>query len=183
MENLIKIKHTNVKCEPAAPDTDDFAPVLEDLELICASARIDAVTASITKLSRSKAVELFRTQKIFVNGKCMENNSYALKPDDILVIRGTGKFIYKGCGNETRKAGLCPPAKIRVTFPAVYCFIILFYYPVTACSYFCSDALCQCLLPLLQTMHQQQTGPDICCISSLHRCICFFNCCIGIFCL
>ena len=76
MENLIKIKHTNVKCEPAAPDTDDFAPVLEDLE---------------------------RTQKIFVNGKCMENNSYALKPDDILVIRGTGKFIYKGCGNETRK--------------------------------------------------------------------------------
>ena len=78
MENLIKIKHTNVKCEPAAPDTDDFAPVLEDLELICASARIDAVTASITKL-------------------------YALKPDDILVIRGTGKFIYKGCGNETRK--------------------------------------------------------------------------------
>ena len=75
MENLIKIKHTNVKCEPAAPDTDDFAPVLEDLELICASARIDAVTASITKLSRSKAVELFRTQKIFVNGKCMENNS------------------------------------------------------------------------------------------------------------
>lgn len=47
MENLIKIKHTNVKCEPAAPDTDDFAPVLEDLELICASARIDAVTASI----------------------------------------------------------------------------------------------------------------------------------------
>ena len=103
MENLIKIKHTNVKCEPAAPDTDDFAPVLEDLELICASARIDAVTASITKLSRSKAVELFRTQKIFVNGKCMEKNSYALKPDDILVIRGTGKFIYKGCGNETRK--------------------------------------------------------------------------------
>ena len=84
MENLIKIKHTNVKCESAAPDTDDF-------------------TASITKLSRSKAVELFRTQKIFVNGKCMENNSYALKPDDILVIRGTGKFIYKGCGNETRK--------------------------------------------------------------------------------
>mgnify|MGYP000093232681 CR=1 FL=1 len=79
MENLIKIKHTNVKCEPAAPDTDDFAPVLEDLELICASARIDAVTASITKLSRSKAVELFRTQKIFVNGKCMEKQQLCVK--------------------------------------------------------------------------------------------------------
>lgn len=103
MENLTKIKHTNVKCTPAALLTDDFAPELEDLEIICASPRIDAVVASITKLSRSKAVELFRTQKVFVNGKCMENNSYSLKPDNILVIRGIGKFIYNGCGNETRK--------------------------------------------------------------------------------
>jgi RNA-binding protein YlmH len=33
----------------------------------------------------------------------MENNSYTLKEGDILVIRGLGKFIYNGCGNETRK--------------------------------------------------------------------------------
>ena len=103
IDNLTKIKHTNIKCEISAPDNSDFAPVLEDIEVICASPRIDAVCASITKLSRSKAVELFRTQKVFINGKCMENNSYILKPDDILVIRGHGKFIYKDCGNETRK--------------------------------------------------------------------------------
>jgi len=33
----------------------------------------------------------------------MENNSYALKPNDILVMRGFGKYIYQGSGNETRK--------------------------------------------------------------------------------
>jgi RNA-binding protein YlmH len=33
----------------------------------------------------------------------MENKSCQLKENDILVIRGLGKFIYKGCGNETRK--------------------------------------------------------------------------------
>lgn len=103
MENLTKIKHTTVKCEQADFISDDFAPELADMEIICASPRIDAVVAGITKLSRSKAVELFRTQKIFVNGKAMENNSYSLKNSDILVIRGEGKYIYQGCGNETRK--------------------------------------------------------------------------------
>lgn len=103
IDNLVKIKHTNVKCEVTTLTDSNLTPSLEDIELICASARIDAVTASITKLSRSKAAELFRSQKVFVNGKCMENNSYMLKDNDILVIRGTGKFIFKGCGNETKK--------------------------------------------------------------------------------
>lgn len=103
MENLTKIKHTTVKCEQTGLISEDFAPELADMEIICASPRIDAVVAGITKLSRSKAVELFRTQKIFVNGKTMENNSYSLKEGDILVIRGEGKYLYHGCGNETRK--------------------------------------------------------------------------------
>ena len=33
----------------------------------------------------------------------MENKSSQLKEGDILVIRGFGKFIYNGSGNETRK--------------------------------------------------------------------------------
>jgi len=33
----------------------------------------------------------------------MENNSYQLKANDILVIRGTGKFIYQGAVEENKK--------------------------------------------------------------------------------
>lgn len=102
-DNLTKIKHTNVKCEITAPSTDNFTPELSAVEIICASPRIDAVTAGITKLSRSRAVQLFREKKVFINGRIMENNSYSLKPGDIIVIRGYGKYIYDGCGNETRK--------------------------------------------------------------------------------
>lgn len=40
---------------------------------------------------------------MFLNGINIENNSAQLKPGDILVIRGFGKFIFDGCGNETRK--------------------------------------------------------------------------------
>ncbi len=107
-KNVLTIKHTNVICTNItnnidASDIDMIKPERKELELIAASPRIDAVVASITKLSRSNASELFHSKKIYINGICNENKSYQLKSGDILVIRGTGKFIYLGCGNETRK--------------------------------------------------------------------------------
>ena len=81
----------------------DNLSTVKDIEVLSASERIDAAVASLTKLSRSQAVELFRARKIFINSRQMENNSYQLKANDILVIRGTGKFIYQGCGKETKK--------------------------------------------------------------------------------
>ena len=84
-------------------DFDIIKPELKDIEIIAASPRIDAVVASITKMSRSQCLELFSSKKIYVNGLCMENKSSQLKEGDILVIRGFGKFIYNGSGNETRK--------------------------------------------------------------------------------
>ncbi len=107
-KNISTIKHTNVVCTNITntidtSDIDGIKPELKELELIAASPRIDAVVASITKRSRSNAAELFNTKKIYINGICNENKSYQLKSGDIVVIRGTGKFIYLGCGNETRK--------------------------------------------------------------------------------
>ena len=103
-DNLTRIKHTNVRCI-ICPDDDlpDIVPTLEEFQCIAASERIDAAIASITKLSRSQAVALFREKKVFLNNRVLENNSYNLKPEDTLSIRGYGKFIYKSCGHETRK--------------------------------------------------------------------------------
>ena len=103
IDNLSTVKHTHIQCTKT--DINDIAcsPELEDIEVLSASERIDAAVASLTKLSRSQAVELFRARKIFINSRQMENNSYQLKVNDILVIRGTGKFIYQGCGKETKK--------------------------------------------------------------------------------
>lgn len=102
IENLTSIRHTHVKCE-LTNEMINIEPDFLEFQVIAASKRADAVVAAITKLPRSKAVELFRSSKIFINGLCCENNSCQLKPDDILVIRGTGKFIFESAGNETRK--------------------------------------------------------------------------------
>lgn len=103
IDNLSTVRHTHVKCTEIPINSVDSAPILEDIEILAASERIDAAVAAITRTSRSQAVELFRARKIFLNSRQMENNSYQLKPGDILVIRGFGKYIYKQCGSETRK--------------------------------------------------------------------------------
>ena len=102
-DNLTTIKHNHVRATVCDKIPDIIRPVLTEFEVIAASARIDAVVASITKLSRSSALEFFSAKKVFLNGMNIENNSAQLKPGDILVIRGFGKFIFDGCGNETRK--------------------------------------------------------------------------------
>lgn len=103
IDNLTKIKHTHVSCTKVSGDVEDVKPTLEDVSLIVASKRIDVVVAGLIKLSRSKVLELFRTKKIFINGKGTENNSTQLQDNDILVIRGYGKYIFQSVGNETRK--------------------------------------------------------------------------------
>lgn len=102
-DNLDTIRHTHIHCSVCEEDVPALKPELEDIRIIAASPRIDAVVASITKLSRSNSNELFSSKKIYVNGQCIENKSAHLKSDDILVIRGTGKFIYVGDESETRK--------------------------------------------------------------------------------
>ena len=103
IDNLTKIKHTNVKLEIVNnTNLEAIKAKKESLELISASPRLDAVVASITKLSRTKVKDLFLQRKIYVNGLLNENVSYKLKEEDILVIRGMGKFIFKGNGKETK---------------------------------------------------------------------------------
>lgn len=103
IQNLTTIRHTHVQCSIGTPPEDILRPKLEAIEVIAASARIDAVVAALTRQSRSLVIEQFKAGKIYVNSFCCQNHSAQLKEGDILVIRHNGKFIYEGCGKETRK--------------------------------------------------------------------------------
>ncbi|MBQ2803624.1 MAG: hypothetical protein IJF07_06970 [Lachnospiraceae bacterium] len=105
-ENLEQIKHTHVKCAI----TEHYAsipqeePVKKAVQV--ASERVDAVIAKVYNQSRSEVLELFRTGKIFINGRLCENNSRLLKQGDVINARGYGKFIFSGEVRETRKGKL-----------------------------------------------------------------------------
>ena len=106
MENLSQVRHTHVKLRILEDEEEFIQKEIEELAVTAASERIDGVIAKIYNLSRSQSIEHFRAKKIYVNSRLCENNSYQLKQDDIVSVRGYGKFVYNGVGYQTKKGKL-----------------------------------------------------------------------------
>lgn len=103
IEQLDKIRHTIVKLS-YVPLTDLKAvQKLKDMDGIVTSNRLDSILACVFKLSRSQAIDLLRAEKVFVNGKSIQNPSYSLKNDEIISLRGYGRFVFAGETGTTGK--------------------------------------------------------------------------------
>ncbi len=102
-DNLTKVKHTNIKCEIVNQMADIPRQEPKEERVLVSSARIDGVIAKVYNVSRSESIDLFRSKKIYVNGRLNENNSQTLKQKDVVNVRGYGKFIYEGVEYETKK--------------------------------------------------------------------------------
>lgn len=106
MENLTRIKHTNISCMLFDGEAEYLMPKLKEKEIQAASERLDGIIAKAYQLSREKSLLLFREKKIYVNGRVQENNSSIPKTGDIVSVRGYGRFRYDGMSHTTRK-GKC----------------------------------------------------------------------------
>jgi len=102
VENLTKIKHTNVKAVIDNEADVSSQVQMAEKNIIASSVRIDGIVSKIYNLSRSESINLFRDKKIFVNSRSCENNSYQLKDGDVVSVRGYGKFIFDRTGSMTR---------------------------------------------------------------------------------
>lgn len=106
LEELQKVRHTDVKCSRA--EADEILEKREKIRqsLTVSSERADVIIASLYHFSRTQSMDLFRAQKVFVNGRICENNSCLLKKGDVVSVRGKGKFVYDGADRETKKGKL-----------------------------------------------------------------------------
>lgn len=105
-EHLDKVKHTHVKCTITEEPPTQIQKELLEKTIQVASERIDGILAKVYGLSRGESLELFRQKLVYVNGRLCENNSYSVKPQDVLVTRGYGKCIYQGGGGLSKKGKL-----------------------------------------------------------------------------
>lgn len=103
VENLDKIKHTNVSAAVISQLEESVSYEKKTSEILVPSLRIDAVIAKKCNLSRSKVLELFKGQKVFLGGRVIENNSYNVKEGDTITVRGYGKMIFDKISGETKK--------------------------------------------------------------------------------
>lgn len=68
-------------------------PEFEEIKITVSSMRLDNVVSEISRISRGKAEELLMQEKVFVNSKIETKSAKTVKENDILAIRGKGKFV------------------------------------------------------------------------------------------
>jgi RNA-binding protein YlmH len=103
VENCVSIKHTTVNCkEVDSPPVESIA-LPDESEIVVPALRCDAVLAAVYNLSRSESKKFFLQKLVFINSACCEDPSRVLKENDIVSLRGKGRFIYCGEKLVTKK--------------------------------------------------------------------------------
>ena len=103
LKELSRIKHTSVECEILKGLPELAFSVPEEKHVNVPSARADAVISAVFKLSRAESLELFKKERIFLNGKLTTDPGRELAETEIVSVRGYGRFKYNGIERTTKK--------------------------------------------------------------------------------
>lgn len=75
----------------------------EEIQIIVSSLRLDNIVSELARTSRTKAEEVISSGRIFVNFENIMKESKILKEEDIITIRGKGRFrIIEILGNTKK---------------------------------------------------------------------------------
>ena len=75
---------------------------VEELNIIVPSLRLDNFVSDLARTTRSKAVQIINSERVFINGQNETKSSKQIKLGDIITIRGKGRFIVKEFSGTTR---------------------------------------------------------------------------------
>ena len=103
VSELIRIKHTSVKCDLVPNNKCNFSVNFKEVEGSVASTRLDAVIAFVYHLSRNEVKELISKERVFVEWKAAFSGGYTLKEMSRVSVRGYGKFKFVKSQGQTRK--------------------------------------------------------------------------------
>ena len=103
MEELCRIRHTSVCITEIDAEDVTYQPKTKEISGTVSSLRLDSLLSLAFSSSRSKLVAYIENGKVFVNGKLVTSNGYQIKEDDIISVRGLGRFQFKELVSETKK--------------------------------------------------------------------------------
>lgn len=76
---------------------------VQNIKITVASMRLDNVVAELAKCSRGKANEILSQERVLLNHEVIEKSSKEVKENDVITIRGKGRFVIKSIVGNTRK--------------------------------------------------------------------------------
>jgi RNA-binding protein YlmH len=103
IDNLIKVKHTNIKTAITKLNDFIYKPRQKEITGTVSSVRLDSILSVAFHSSRSSLIGLIEGGKVFVNSKVILSNSYVVKENDVVSVRGMGRFVFKENLGTTKK--------------------------------------------------------------------------------
>ncbi len=104
-DNLTRVRRTSVKAERSAVP-ECTAEKFESVTVFAASKRLDVLIGAVYNLSRSEAVKLIAAERTFVNSVLTISPSKTVGDNDIVSVRGYGRFVLSGEVKTTKKGRL-----------------------------------------------------------------------------
>ncbi len=74
----------------------------KDYKIIVSSLRLDNVVSELAKTSRTKAAEILKQDRVFLNYKSESKPTKIIQEKDLVTVRGIGKFIIDEILGNTR---------------------------------------------------------------------------------
>ena len=106
LDNLQKIGRVGVKAQPGFEEPLPAIREYKEISGVVASPRLDCMAALLCRTSREKAAKLVAAGLVAVNHREALEADLRLEENDILSIRGQGKFIVDVLGPLTAKGRL-----------------------------------------------------------------------------
>ena len=98
---LTRFENSNITVEEIQ-DLRKKEVKVEQVKIIVPSLRLDNFVSDLARTSRSKATQIIEQERVFINGQNEMKSSKQVKLNDIITIRGKGRFIIKELAGTTR---------------------------------------------------------------------------------
>ena len=102
LTGLTRFKSSEISIENIS-EIKDVEVAKVEISAIVASIRLDNIVSTLAKTSRSKAQEILKQERVFLNHQVETKSSKEVKQGDIITIRGKGRFEFKEIAGNTRK--------------------------------------------------------------------------------
>ena len=113
ISNLTRVRHTDLTLSLSEPPAEALFRT-EERKVQVSSERLDAVIARVYALSREDAQLLFAKRLVFADGREIQSASYSPKENEVISVRGHGRFVYIGQVGTTRKGRLNVAVQVYV---------------------------------------------------------------------
>lgn len=103
-DHLFKVGRSEVKVEICSIKDLKYEKKVKAVKAInVSSMRLDSIVSGGFNISRTKALEQIKGQKIILNWNIVDKNTYICKDNDVISIRGMGRITIINIKNTTKK--------------------------------------------------------------------------------